>query len=94
MPEGVGGFLQALHALHGRSKLLDHKSHEKQEELRSSSPTQWKFTFKSFMFFMVKSRCVSAGCSNSGMLLTLQVSLSPVNKAVKLDMLEFTPRYR
>ena len=44
--------------------------------------------FKDFMFFMVKSRCMLAGFSNSGMLLTLQVSLPPVNRTVKLDGLD------
>ena len=40
-----------------------------------------------FVFFMVKSLCVLAGCSNPGMLLTLHVSLSPASRTVKLDRL-------
>ena len=39
------------------------------------------------LYSAVKSRYILAGCSNPGMLLTLQVSLPPVNSTVKLDSL-------
>ena len=50
-------------------------------------PRQSGFTFKNFVFFMVKSRCVLAACSNPGMVLTLHVSLSPENGTVELNFL-------
>ncbi len=45
-------------------------------------------SFKFFMLFMVKSRCILAGYSNPGMLLALQVSLSLVNRTVRFGTLE------
>ncbi len=40
-----------------------------------------------FMFFMVESRYILAGCSNPEGLFTLPVSLSPVNRSVAFDTL-------
>jgi len=57
----------------------------------SPCPRQRGFTFNPFMLIMVKRRCVLAGSSTLGMLLTLRVSLSPVNRGVKLDKLADVP---
>ena len=64
----------------------DTPDHEGHEELEGSSYLHvqvWDgVIFMDFVFFMVKSRYVLVGCSNPGILLTLQVSQPPVNSTV------------
>ena len=43
--------------------------------------------FMNFVFFMVNSCYIQAACANPGMVLTLHVSLSRVNRTVKFDIL-------
>ena len=49
-------------------------------------PKDWAgVAFTGFAFFMVKSRCIPAECSNPGVSLIRQVSLPSANRMVNLE---------